>query len=213
MSVILHGFQFSVYTRIVKVILAEKAVPYQYTEINPFAADMPLSYLELQPFRRVPCIEHEDFTIFETSAITRYINDLYPGPDFIPQETKSLARMEQVLSIIDSYFYPHLVRQVFSHGFFLKHFNEPSDPEELAAGLSAAPAILQALEKIAGEGLVLNGKFPTLADLHLGPMMDYFTMTDEGVEMLKQHPNLTKWWDGERKRQSLIETSPDFANF
>lgn len=48
-------------------------------------------------------------------------------------------------------------------------------------------------------------------NLHLGPMMDYFTMTDAGTKMLKQYPNLTKWWDSERKRQSLIETRPDFA--
>lgn len=212
MSMILHGFQFSVYTRIVKVILAEKAVPYQYTEVNPFSSDMPLSYLERQPFRRVPCLEHDDFTLFETSAITRYINDLFPGPEFVPQDTKSLARMEQVLSIIDSYVYPHLVRQVFSHGFFLKHFSEPSDPEELSAGLSAAPAILQALEKIAGEGLVLNGTSPSLADLHLGPMMDYFTMADEGREMLKQYPNLTKWWEKEKRRKSLATSRPSFPD-
>ncbi|MCG8491322.1 MAG: glutathione S-transferase family protein [Sneathiellales bacterium] len=210
MTLILHGFQFSVYTRIVKVILAEKAATYQYTEVNPFAADMPLSYLDLHPFRRVPCLKHDGFILFETSAISRYINSLFPDPDFVLQDGKALARMEQVLSIIDSYFYPHLVRQVFSHGYFLKQFNEAADPEELAAGLAAAPSILNSLEKIADEGLILNGASSTLADLHLGPMMDYFMMTDEGKKMLKEYPALSGWWDNEQKRPSLIESRPEF---
>jgi glutathione S-transferase len=50
MSIVLHGYQYSVYLRIVRTVLIEKGVPYSRVEVNPFALDMPKQYLNLHPF-------------------------------------------------------------------------------------------------------------------------------------------------------------------
>ena len=41
MPLVLHGYRYSVYLRIVRLALAEKGVGYDRVEVNPFAPDVP----------------------------------------------------------------------------------------------------------------------------------------------------------------------------
>ena len=71
MSLVLHGYRYSVYQRIARLTLEEKGVAYQQVEVNPFATDVPAAYLALHPFGRVPALVHDGFALYETAAITR----------------------------------------------------------------------------------------------------------------------------------------------
>lgn len=210
MSTVLHGYCYSVYTRIAKMVLLEKEVDFDYQEIDPFSEDVPTAYLHLHPFNRVPAFQHGDFTVYETSAITRYINETFPGRDLIPDDKQARARLSQLLSIIDNYAYWPLVRQIFSNSYFLPHFDQPSDLPDLEAGLKSAPDILKVLDGICSEGLVLRPKATTIADLHLAPMMAYFMMTEEGQDLMSGYPALGKWWSEICDLQSLTATAPQF---
>src|ERR1700746_835802 len=105
MSLVLHGYRYSVYNRIARLALAEKDVAYDRVEVNPFAPDVPASYLVLHPFGRVPTLVHDGFTLYETGAITRYIDRAFPGPALQPANPQALARMDQIISIVDAYAY------------------------------------------------------------------------------------------------------------
>ena len=59
MTLVLHGYRYSVYNRIARLALAEKGVAYDRVEVNPFAADRPAAYLALHPFSRVPALVHD----------------------------------------------------------------------------------------------------------------------------------------------------------
>src|SRR5262245_36287898 len=45
MAVELHGYQYSVYSWIARLALHEKGVAYSWVEIDPFAENIPASYL------------------------------------------------------------------------------------------------------------------------------------------------------------------------
>ena len=47
MVVTLHGYKYSVYLRIARMVLAEKNVAYTQVEFDPFAEDVPQDYLNL----------------------------------------------------------------------------------------------------------------------------------------------------------------------
>lgn len=70
MILILHGYKYSVYQRIVRMVLAEKQTAYRQVEVDPFG-DLPPDYHTLHPFGRVPVLVDGDFTLFETAAIAR----------------------------------------------------------------------------------------------------------------------------------------------
>ncbi|MGK8236559.1 glutathione S-transferase N-terminal domain-containing protein, partial [Roseovarius sp. MS2] len=78
-SVILRGYRYSVYNRIARVVLHEKGVAYETDEIDPFAPDVSEDYLKRHPFGRVPVLSHGEFDVFETSAISRYVNAAFGG--------------------------------------------------------------------------------------------------------------------------------------
>jgi glutathione S-transferase len=191
---ILHGYTYSVYTRTVHMALLEKPIPFQMREVDPFTTPIDPTLAQLNPFQRVPVLCDGDFTLYETTAILRYLDALKPERPLIPQDPKAAARMQQAMSIMDANGYFPLVRQVFSNAVFNPMFGEPSDPDEIAAGLRAAPAVLGALDGIAAEGLVLTGQTVTLADLHLAPMIGYFSMAPAGRSVLANYPALNAWW-------------------
>ena len=169
---------------------------------------MPASYLALHPFKRVPTLIHDEFPLYETGAITRYLDEAFPGPRLQPAEPRHRARCTQVVSIVDRYVYWPLVRQVFSHRVFRPRFALPSDAAELQRGLQAAPAVLAALERIASDAGYLCGADLSLADLHLAPMIGYFVLADEGDALLQQHPKLGDWWSTMSLRAAYRATMP-----
>jgi glutathione S-transferase len=201
MSLVLHGYRYSVYVRIARLALAEKGVTYVRIEVNPFAPDVPASYLALHPFGRVPALAHDGFTLYETGAITRYIDRAFPGPNLQPTAPQALARMDQIIGIADAYAYWPLVRQVFSHRVFRPRAGQPGDEAEIARGLQASAKVLSALEPLVGDNV-------TLADLHLGAMIASFVQAPEGQQALQQHPRLTAWWARLSARPSFAATEP-----
>ena len=204
MALVLHGFRYSVYVRVARIALAEKGLAYEHVEVDPFAPDMPAEYLDLHPFRRVPTLVDEDFVLYETGAITRYIDEAFPGPMLQPKESRQRARMAQIISVIDSYGYVSMVRQVAGERVFAPLRGRQPDEALIRTGLEASRRVLDALENITpGDGPVAGGEVWSLADFHLAPMMVYFTTAPEGAEALARYRKLSAWWQVMRDRNSV----------
>ena len=54
----------------------------------------------------------------------------------------------------------------------------------------------------------LVGSSLSLADLHLGAMVAYFTAADEGRIVLARHPKLSEWWAAFSKRRPSSKPTP-----
>jgi len=207
MTLILHGYRYSVYVRIARLVLAEKGVAYEREEVNPFAA-IPAAYLDLHPFGRVPALVHDGFGLYETGAIVRYIDRAFPGPALQPKDPQRLARMDQIMSVVDAYAYWPLVRQVFVQDVIRPHTGTAGDPVELEKGLASAATVLDALDALAASDGWLVGPDLSLADCHLGAMIAYFAQSTRGLKLLGTRPRLTAWWGRMAQRPSLSATDP-----
>lgn len=203
----LHGYRYSVYSRTARLVLLLKQVEHRTIEVDPFAG-LSEDYLKLNPFGRVPVLTHGALVLFETGAIARYVDRAFVGRPLQPAGAAALARMDQVVGVVDSYAYRPMVRQVSSHGFFRPRFGEPGSRAEVAAGLEASLEVLAFLDGVAREGLVLTGRDVTLADCHLAPVMDYFVRTAEGAEALSSHPALRRWWERLAALDVMAATDP-----
>lgn len=208
MAIELHGYQYSVYSWIARLALHEKGKAFDWIEVNPFAEDVPASYLAIHPFERVPALIHDGFVVYETGAITRYVDEAFEGPRLQPEQPRERGRCNQIISIVDSYAYWPLVRQVFSHGVFRPMMKLQADEKEFQRGLEVAPRILSALEDAAGEGRYLCGNDISLADIHLAPMIGYFARAPEGKDLLQKQLRLSAWWADFSKRDAFVATSP-----
>ena len=208
MTVTLHAYKYSVYSWIARLVLAEKGVGYDYVEVNPFSPDLAEEYLEKHPFRRVPVLVHDDFLVYETVAIARYVDETFAGAPLQPTTSRDRARMAQIVSIVDAYGYRPMVRQVFANRVFRPRAGQPGDEAEIQSGLIASERILAALESLTEPGGYLLGSRLSLADLHLAPMMAYFVAAEEGASMLTHYEKLSKWWALIRNLPALVATDP-----
>ncbi len=204
----LWGFRYSVYVRIVRMALAERGQSYEWNEVNPF--DRPTDPTDSgvpHPFGRVPVLDHNATRLYEATAITTYLDTAFLGNSWRPMGPLAQARVAQIINIIDSYGYRPMVRQVFDTAVFGPATGREVDPTQLTQGLKASEPVLAALENIAKEGLILNGSL-TRADLHLAPMLGYFTAAPQGAAMLADHTHLSNWFETVKRRNSYIQTEP-----
>jgi len=204
---IVYGADYSVYTRIVRLALEEKRVPYRLEEVDVFAEDgLAPDYLSRQPFGKIPAFEHDGFRLFETGAITRYIDEAFEGPSLMPDQLQQWARANQMISILDQYAYPALVWDVFVERVRVPEKGGISDDSKIAAALVQAETCLNVIESLMGDGSYFLGNFPTLADIHAAPMLALFRQAPEGNDMMQKSVRWIEWWNRMNDRPGMVKT-------
>ncbi|UFN47022.1 glutathione S-transferase family protein [Roseomonas sp. OT10] len=205
---ILYGASYSVYVRAVRLTLAEKGVPYTLVPVDVFApGGPPADHLARQPFGRIPAFEHGRFRLYEAGAIMRYIDEAFAGPSLQPEGAEARARANQIISILDSYAYPSLVRGIFVERVSVPRRGQVPDEATLQAAIPMAITCLKALADIRGAGPFLAGSVLTLADLHAIPMFACFHATPEAEDLLRPHAGLREWWQRVAERPSIPATA------
>ncbi len=87
--------------------LAEKGVAYSYEPVAPHSEKV----LAICPFGRVPAFRDGEFTLYETTAIVRYIDECFAGPSLIATNPWARAKMEQYVSLINCHGYDAMIRR------------------------------------------------------------------------------------------------------
>ena len=205
----LFGADYSAYVRIVRLALAEKQVDYELVPVDVFAeGGPPASYLERQPFGRIPAFEHEGFRLYETTAITRYVDDAFPGAALQPAEPRLRAAMNQIVGIVDSYAYRTLVWDLYVETVSKPRDGGKTDEALVARALPVAETCLAELARLKRDGDWLLGDAITLADLYVAPVLGYFERAPRAAPMLARHPALAAWWERMKGRESYRTTEP-----
>lgn len=207
MTVTLYGAPYSVYTRSARLALVEKGVDYTLEMVDVHGpGGLPPEHLTRQPFGKIPAFEHDGFKLFETGAILRYVDEAFPGPSLQPVDARHRARMNQALSICDSYLYSHGVWGIFVERVSKPRRGAAADEQKVAASLPKAEACHAVLADILGGQDFLCGAALSLADLHAAPMLACLAMTAEGRAMMAAQPQLSAWWQRMAVRPSMQQT-------
>ena len=204
---IIFGAAYSVYTRIARLALEEKGGPYRLEEVDIFAEGGPPSaYAERNPFLRIPAFELDDFRLYETGAITRYIDDVFPDPPLMPDSAKGRGRVHQIIGILDSDAYRTWVWDIFVERVRVPQGGDVADENKIANAVGRADTCLTAIENLMTGDPFLVAAGPTLADIHAAPMIALFRLAPEGQQLLADHPRLAAWWQAMSERPSMIAT-------
>ncbi len=202
----LYGFAPSVYVRSVRLALEEKKLAYALHEVDPFQDGGPPDwYLAMQPFGKIPTLRDGAFELYECDAILRYLEAAYPEHPLTPRDPKRVARMTQVMRIMDSYAYPAMVWTVF----IVLARGERQGRMPLDEGLAQSRRILEALDGLMPEGApFLVGDGPTLADPHARPLVGAFSAAAPGPPMLGDAPRLPGWFARPRAPPQAATAQP-----
>jgi glutathione S-transferase len=210
-TVVLYGLSRSVYTRIARLALEEKGVEYELEEVEIFGpSGVPPEHLERHPFGRIPVLEHAGFVLYETGAITRYIDEAFPAPMLQPVDAASRARMNQVIGIVDAYAYRPIIWDVCVNRMSIPREGGVADEAAIAAALPRVRTVLQALEVVLDAQRFFAGEQLSLADLHVAPVLLHFQLTVEGRRMLAENARLEAWLAGMKERRSVQRTKSPY---
>jgi glutathione S-transferase len=208
-TIIVHGIPGSPYVRKPLLVCEEKGAPYRLAAMAfGSGAHKQEPYLSLQPFGRLPAIEHGDFKLYEAQAIGRYIDRVFDGPSLTPADPRQAARMDQVLNIVDWYVMPSISAGIAFNRVVKPRFGMEVDEEAVAAALPLARTCVQALEEILGGQTYLAGEAVSLADQEQVGHLEFFAQTPEGADMLAGSP-LLGWIERMSERPSVRNTAWD----
>ena len=167
---------------------------------------MPAEQVERHPFAKVPAFEHDGFEFYEVTAIERYIDEAFDGPALQPESARERARMNQIVSIIDSYTYPCTVGQLVIQRIVMPMLGEQPDEAAITEAMPEISRCMGTIASLRADSKFLVGDRVTLADLHLAPIFDYFQNTPDSAPILQQNPGLGSWWAEMRERESVQNT-------
>jgi glutathione S-transferase len=189
---IVYGFPRSTFVHIVRLLLTHKGVPYTFHDLEPDMGKP--AHLRLHPFDRVPILRHDDFTLYETSAIAGYVDEAFPTPSLTPKGTRERARMSQWISAVNAYYYPYMIYHVTHERLVFPELGIASDEKVVAHALPKVEHALGVMERELSDGRdYLLGADPTIADFYALPSTYAFSLTEEGKAMYPKFPAFGRW--------------------
>jgi len=185
----IFGFAGSTYVRTARAICLEKGIPHDLVPVQ-FRSD---SHRARHPFLKMPAIEHEGHTFFETLAIATYLDGLKQSPPLQPSGATERATMMQWISVAMDYLYRDLVAALLVDTI----------PDDAA---HAAARDLDILEQRLTKGGYLAGDNVSLADLFVAPMVAFAEAKDPRFAP-GTRAALKRWLTNMAARESLKATA------
>jgi len=103
----------SIFGRKVLAVLEEKGLDYEIKPMSFAERDMDKpDYLRLNPNGEVPTLVDENFAVYESTAIIEYLNDEYPEPPLLPEDSEGRARVRMIEDYCDLHLFKEIVRCV-----------------------------------------------------------------------------------------------------
>jgi glutathione S-transferase len=192
----------SPYGRKVRVVLAEKKIPFQLQVENPWLPDSPV--LAINPLGKVPVLVLEDgVSVFDSRVIVEYLDHVSPVGHLIPAELKSRMVVRGVEALADG------VTDA-TVALYLEKKRAPTQQsgDWLVMHEKTVFRGLEALSEALGENPWYLGNNMTLADVACGCMLGYLDLRFPDIDWRVAHPNLAKLADKLATRASFKETVP-----
>lgn len=177
------GKASSINVRKVLWTCAELNLPFEREDWGSgFQSTLTPEFLALNPCAMVPVIQDDDFTLWESNSIIRYLASRYGGEQLYPSEARARARVDQwidwqasELNKSWSYAFLSLVRKSPAH----------QDSVALAAGCREWARRMEILDRqLQKTGAYVSGEQFSLADIPIGLSVNRW------FETPLEHPHL-----------------------
>lgn len=196
---IVIGFSQSTYVWTARAALNYKGVEHELQAISVPENRAP-DHLARHPWGKVPAFEHGDLRLYETTAICAYVDAAFDGPALQPRDPVAIARMHQIVSIANQYFYDSAVPGYLLQYIFPSGPNNTPNREIIDRTIPEVRKVLEVLDRELGSRKWLAGDSMSLADLFVGPLLIACGMFPEGEKLMAGLENL-----GRLKGQLLAE--------
>jgi glutathione S-transferase len=182
----------------VRVVLAEKDLEYEkvFVDLRKQEQKSP-DFLRLNPYGKVPVLMDEEEVMYESTVINEYLEDEYPIPRLMPEDSGGRARVRLLEDYCDNSFIPSTTTLLAQ----LRKTEGERDPQRVEQAREDLRRGLYFLSDRLGGQEYLVGKEFTLADAAFAPRI--MVIGRLGVELEPALSNVQAWIERIRARPSV----------
>jgi glutathione S-transferase len=182
----------------VRVVLAEKDLEYEKIFVDLRTGEQKTSdFLRMNPYGKVPVLVDEDEVIYDSTIINEYLEEEYPLPRLMPEDSQGRARVRMLEDYCDNSFIPPTT-------MLLAQLRKPEAERDAQRVEQARDELRRALyylrDKIGGQEYVVGREF-TLGDAAFAPRI--MVLGRLGIELEPALAPVQTWIDRVRSRSSV----------
>ena len=145
----LYTFPPSTNSRKVRIALLEKGLEFERVNIDLSKREQKSpEYLKIHPFGQIPALDDEGFIIYDSTVINEYLEDEYPYPSLMPNDSEGRARARLLEDLRDTHFNPYFVH-------IIHEMRKPESERDSQRIDNAKAEIIKCFDRIEAE---LEGK-------------------------------------------------------
>jgi len=188
----LYGVPLSPFAR--KALLALEHKGLEFENIPTFPGDESVEFRAMSPLGKIPVLEHDGFTVPDTSVICRYLDRIAPQPALYPDDPKLEARACWLEEYADSRLVEVCAGLFRERLLKPRMMNQPTDQNVVQNILeNTMPEALTYLESVLPDQGYLVGEKLSIADL---AVVTCFVQARYGdFEVTSEHPKLRHYLD------------------
>ena len=182
----------------VRVVLAEKDLEYEKIFVDLRTGEQKTSdFLRMNPYGKVPVLVDEDEVIYDSTIINEYLEEEYPLPRLMPEDSQGRARVRMLEDYCDNSFIPPTT-------MLLAQLRKPEAERDAQRVEQARDELRRALyylrDRLGGQEYVVGREF-TLADAAFAPRI--MVLGRLGIELEPALAPVQAWIDRVRSRSSV----------
>jgi glutathione S-transferase len=197
----LYTFPYSTNSRKVRIALIEKGLEFERVNVDLTKREQKNpEYLKIHPFGQVPALDDEGFVVYDSTVINEYLEDEYPYPPLMPDDSEGRARARLMEDFRDTHFNPPFVR-------LIQEMRKPEAERDANAIGNAKAEIAKCFDRIEKElqgREYLAGPF-SLADIAFMANFDLMERFQIAVE--SKYPNSIAWIGRLKSRSSFAASA------
>ncbi|WP_445626945.1 glutathione S-transferase family protein [Nostoc sp. DSM 114167] len=200
MARILYYAQRSPYARKVRIVLAEKQLPYEPKEID--INNKSREFLSLSPIGKVPVLVDENGLVFwDSTLIVEYLDETYPEPSFYPG-----SRVERLCCRQGEELADNLIDNVVGLWYETRKGNQ-ADFATQAKYQSSINRLLGVFEQKLTNSAYLFNETMSAVDVAAISGLGYYSLRF-GHNWQQEYPKLSQWFELLHQRKSIDSTMP-----
>ena len=195
----LYDFSLSPRARKVRITLAAKGLKYEKVPIDITKGEQKTpEYLAINPYGKVPALQDNGTTVYESTIIMEYLNDTYPTPPLLPDEVGQRARARVLMHYADNP-YESAVATLAAELLLKPMQGGTADHEVVSQANADLNLCFDHLANELGNSDFLVGSTLTLADIPYVSWALLFPRLNVGIP----HPRLEAWINRLKEQPSV----------
>jgi glutathione S-transferase len=182
------------FARRTRIVLHEKRVEFEAREVD--LQNRSEEFLKASPTGKVPVIVVDGDSLYESSVVNQYLDEVHKEPKLLPKDPKDRAYARIWMAHADAELYPQVFVSSMGRmrGFPQERISETL--ERLKVTLSRLEEGLEGSEYLAGDF--------SLADIaHAGNFVRLHELEENGALSLSNYPSVVGWMEKIEARESF----------